>query len=392
MTTTTVLGHAPWGRTDRAATAGCRVFDDIREVEGDWRTLEASATMAPYARFDWVSAYQASLPEERRRTRVVVRRDPHGVPAFLLPLQLDRRLTVTIARSIGDKHANLTLPVLSRESFEDMTPDAAHELLLEAGRAVGADVLALDHVPASWDGRSNPFAALGQPSASNAWGLPLGADGDATLARSMSADARKKMRNKLRNLEKLGTVQVRRAGTENEVERGLDAFFRQKAARFAQLGISDPFGDEAARRFLRDGACAGLHQGSPAIEVYTLSLDDEIIAVLAGAADPARFSGMVLSFEDGGFARFSPGEMLVTEVVREQCRLGRCFFDLGVGDARYKRSICDEEIALVDIVLPLTPKGQVAARVVSVARDAKRRLKANPAAMRWLGQLRRLRG
>lgn len=68
-------------------------------------------------------------------------------------------------------------------------------------------------------------------------------------------------------------------------------------------------------------------------------------------------------------------------------------FDLGIGEARYKTTICDDSDDLVDTFFPLTARGRLYAGYSRAKRALKRRIKASPialkAAQRILGWLRR---
>ena len=99
---------------------------------------------------------------------------------------------------------------------------------------------------------------------------------------------------------------------------------------------------------------------------------------------------MFVSFEQGETARFSPGEILATSIIRRQCELGREVFDLGVGDARYKRSICDQVETLVDMCVGVTARGRVYASLHAGAVGVKRRIKTSARGMALLSRLRRL--
>ncbi len=82
-----------------------------------------------------------------------------------------------------------------------------------------------------------------------------------------SADARKKLRSKEKRLiEALGEIAYHRAADGEEARAILAAFYRQKAARFAGMGILDPYAPEAIRRFLERAASGD----DPAMEVHAL--------------------------------------------------------------------------------------------------------------------------
>lgn len=390
MTTiaTAALAYATREAGSEARTAsryGIEIIADLAAAEAPWRAFEGEAVTTPYGRFDWVRAFAADGPPPR----VALVRDTAGKPALLLALAVERRLGLTVAAAIGGKHANYNLPLVRPDVMAALSGHEARRLLCRIGRALGADVVAAPNVPLAWQGQPNPFAEGGSPSPSDAWSLRLGPDGEATLAGSMSPEARKKLRNKSRGLAKLGEVTLLQAATEGEVDLILDAFWAQKEERFRSLGIADPFAENGTRAAIRRAALEGLPEGTPAIELHGLTVAGRIVAVFGGAADSRRLSGMFVSFDPGEASKFSPGEILATGIIRAQCARGRVVFDLGVGEARYKRSICDTVEPLVDLAIPVTLRGRLYVAAHGLAIDAKRRIKANPRAMALVAGVRK---
>jgi CelD/BcsL family acetyltransferase involved in cellulose biosynthesis len=369
--------------------AGFRVdiVDGVREAESAWRELAPDAIMSPYQRFDWIKAF-ADIPEVGRQTRTAIVRDGSGRVVLVMPLAVTRQLGVRIARPIGGKHANFNLPVWRRGALGH---DSA-ELLRLVGRAMQVDALVFTNAPPTWDGEPNPFATGGRPSPSNAYRLSLQRDPDATLASALKGEARKKLRNLDGALARKGSVTFLKAAQKEEVETILAAFFRHKEERFGDLGIDDPFAAPEVRDCLRRASLDGLETGHPAIELYGLALDGKILSTFGAVGDTKRLSGMFLSFAPSEEnARFSPGRLLVLRVIRDQCERGRDVFDLGVGEASYKRSFCPETEDLVDATFPVTSLGAMAAAAGAVATDLKRVLKSNEHAMKLVATLRRLR-
>jgi CelD/BcsL family acetyltransferase involved in cellulose biosynthesis len=209
----------------------------------------------------------------------------------------------------------------------------------------------------------------------------------------MSKHARKKLTTKRNRFAEFGPSELVQAQGASEIERVLDAFLAQKAARFAQMRLPDPFADPAIRAFLRQAAL-GSPGRTPIVELYSLDLEGQPVATYVGAVQGSRFSGMATSFDlTSTAARTSPGEILLVELIKRKCRAGLTMFDLGVGEARYKTTICDDRDDLVDTFLPLTAKGRAYARFSQVKRALKRRIKASPTALklslRVLGWLKR---
>ncbi|MCJ2013942.1 GNAT family N-acetyltransferase [Methylobacterium sp. J-076] len=354
------------------------ILPGLSDAESLWRATEAApdCVATPYQRFAWVSAYLHETGEAAS-ARVAVLRDPAGRVRMLLPLTVRRQNGLVLARTVGDTHANYHLPLFTRDAAA-VPGEEIRAALVAAGRRAGIDAFAFSHQPRIWEGAPNPLALGGEPEASDAYGLVLGPDPDATAKRVFSADARKKLRSKEKRLtEALGPVEYRMAGDGEEARTFLAAFYRQKAARFAGMGVRDPYAPEAIRRFL-DRASSG---PDPAMEVHGLRVaaTGRILAVFGGAVNATRYSGMMTSFDaDPEVGRYSPGDLLLHHLVREQTGRGRLGFDLGVGEARYKASICDETIALVESVWPVTVRGHAFALVRQGLTRLKRRVKGDP--------------
>lgn len=263
-------------------------------------------------------------------------------------------------------------------------------LLIALGRQLGIDAYDFVNLPRIWRGRPNPLALpSAEPNPSNAYGLTLGSNAEDTLKRALGKDARKKLRQKERYLAALGPVAHRVARSPAEVDRILDAYFAQKAARFRAKGLPADIERGPMRAFIRQGCLAGLEAGRPAIELHALEAGDRIAATFGIAGDDQRASGMFISFDGAAeVARCSPGDLLVARVIAMQCERGRAVFDLGVGEARYKSSFCGEVDELFTLILPVTARRRVYAGAVRSLVSVKRLVKQTPWAWRAVGALR----
>lgn len=386
------LPEPPIGRPQ---PSGFEVVATLDEIEDLWRAFEEQGVCSPYQRFDWVRSFaQAALAADKEfGIRVLLLRDEEGRPLLLLPVSLRRRHGVAIAGPIGGKHANFNLPIMAQGLSATLTAPDLKRLLIEAGRErLGADAFAFLNQPLDWHGEPNPLAAFGgAPSADAGYKLALEADADRTMARSFSGETRKKMRKKRRSLGDLGELRFWLARRPDEVETILTAFFRQKERRFRELGIANPFA-EPMQAFVRAASLAGLDRGRPAIELYALSVGERIVATFGGSGDGRRLCGMFNSFDDSpDVARSSPGELLLADIIRHQCGIGRTVFDLGVGEARYKTSLCDEVEPLIDVLVPVTGRGRLYAAILARLVAAKHTIKRTPWALRAATALRAVR-
>jgi CelD/BcsL family acetyltransferase involved in cellulose biosynthesis len=377
------LSLAPRQSVVARGYASVTVESDISAVAGDWRALEETALLTPYQAHAWVEAFVATVGRSHgMEFRHVVLRDGRGQPLAILPLVITRRNGIRFAEFIGGKHANYHMGVYAPEFAAGLNAASTRAMLLEIAAAIGGlDAFVFVNQPVEWQGVANPMALLAAgPSPSAAYKLALTpGDCDGTLRRAMSSHAHKKLKNKRNRFATYGPSQVVRATDDAGIERVIAAFLAQKAMRFAAMGIADPFAEPAMRAFLKQAASGD----RPALQLYCLELSGRPVATYVGAVQGARFSGMATSFDiDSEAAKSSPGEILLIDLIRLQCQAGVTSFDLGVGEARYKTTICDERDELVDTFVPITVKGRLFAGIARARRSAKRWIKTQPRLLR----------
>jgi CelD/BcsL family acetyltransferase involved in cellulose biosynthesis len=133
-------------------------------------------------------------------------------------------------------------------------------------------------------------------------------------------------------------------------------------------------------------------RGEPLVELYSLSVDDIVVATMGGIAGDGRFCAMFNSILGGRYAIESPGEQLLVNLVRECCGRGFATFDLGIGDAHYKSMFCGDAEPLFDSYWPLSRSGRRVASLFRTSATIKRAIKQNAWLWSAVRAARRLRG
>ncbi len=366
------------------------ICTDMAAVRPAWEALTREAPHSGYQRHDWQDAFMRHLGAGALPC-IVVLTDAAGRPQGLLPLTVTRKRGIAVASFIGAKHANFAMGLWRPAFARGLDAATLRALFREIARQapMRIDLFALCHQPEVWQGHRNPLAALPhRPSPSFGHHLSLGPDADAVVARVVSPESRKKLRKKERALGAEGPVRFVVARDAATITRFIDAFLGYKALRFAELGIANVFAAPGTRDFLIEAA-SGTH---PALEICALMVGDEPAALLGGTVAGGRYSGMFNAMAPGPQQRYSPGELLLHHLIRDCCERGLTLFDLGVGEAAYKRHICDGTDVLFDQTIPVTAPGRAAALAMDLACRAKRRVKQSEALWPMVVKLRRLRG
>jgi CelD/BcsL family acetyltransferase involved in cellulose biosynthesis len=367
-----------------SAAAGTLKFEIVSTpsaIEKDWRELETRAVGGPFQRFDFYQSWLATLGRRCRPLVLTARRT--GRLVAVLPLVTRRIGPAVVAEFAGGSHATYNLGLFDRLAWKSTAPSLAKGLRAAfADSGAGVDLVRLRFQPGEIDGFPNPFVdARSALSPHATYDLSLEGGFDAVLERHKGTRKRRRMRQQAGGFKAAGGYRVRRAENADDALAILDAFFEQKAARFASQGIPNVFAKPGTAAFLSDlvdRAFRPCGLDHPPLLVYALETDRGIAATgFLHAYDGTAHLAMN-SFAQDEFARLGPGDLALFHIIEDLANRGFERFDFGVGDARYKQSWYDREIRLHDTVIPLSPAGSIAAGAVALSRRAADRIRANP--------------
>jgi CelD/BcsL family acetyltransferase involved in cellulose biosynthesis len=88
---------------------------------------------------------------------------------------------------------------------------------------------------------------------------------------------------------------------------------------------------------------------------------------------------MFNTYTMSGNSRYSPGLILVRNIVDHYAERGYRALDLGIGSDDYKRLFCKSEEPIFDSFIPLNLRGTIAAAAMSSVNRAKHLVKHTPA-------------
>ena len=366
--------------TGTSRIAGVNIFGDLDTAETIWRGLEDITQFStPYQRFDFLSAWQRQVgAREGHRPFIVIAYDAERRPLLLLPLTLSHEHGVRTASFMGGKHATFNMALWDRE-FAAHAGAADLETLVSAIRArCEADVLALGQQPLTWRGVPNPMALLPHQASANDCPLMKIVPEEPPTVR-ISSSFRRRLKGKERKLQALAGYRSHVATTDADVKRLLDWFFLIKPQRMAEQKLPNVFADPGVEEFVRDACMAKLAGGGRAIDIHALECDDEIIAIFAGVNDGHRFSMMFNTYTLSANSKYSPGLILMRDIVDHYAATGYRALDLGIGSDEYKRLFCKDDEPIFDSFIPLSLRGKLAAAAMSGVNRAKHLVKHNPA-------------
>jgi CelD/BcsL family acetyltransferase involved in cellulose biosynthesis len=371
------------------------IFEDFASAAPAWNRLAADLPDAtPFARRDWIELWQRHVgAPSGLRPLIAVARDERNEPLLLLPLACRAGRLFTIARYFGGRHSQLNMGLWRRDVAAAVTAADLEIVFATIAHRCNIDVFLLLNQPLAWDGRPNPLAQLPhQPSPDDVFRLDFaGEKGEQVIRTRLKPALRGLLKSKEKKLAKLPGYRYFHATTTVEAERLLAAFLTQKAAHLRAQGVRNVFAEPGVADFLRAACVEGLAAGNPTIELHAIEGGGEVLAVMGGTANPQRFSAMFNSYtltED--LARWSPGLILISHMLRHCADRGIASYDLGAGYAPYKRYFCKTTDPLFDSVIAFSERGHIAVAALRTWLACKRWIKSTGTLWAMVRALRRI--
>ncbi len=374
-----------WSRSSRIASV--EIVEDLGQAETVWRDLEAQFS-TPYQRFDFLAPWQRQVGARESLTPlIVIAHDAERRPLSLLPLALRRQHGVRTACFMGGKHTTFNMALWDHDFAAGATEGDLKALIDGIRDRAAADVLALTQQPRRWQDLPNPMALLPeQPSVND---CPLLTMAPASTPSALISNSfRRRLKGKERKLQTLAGYRYHIATADADVERLLDWFFAVKPQRMAEQKLPNVFADPGIEDFIRDACMTRLAGGGRAIDIHALECDDEVIAIFAGVADGHRFSMMFNTYTMSASSRYSPGLILMRNIIDHYAGCGYRALDLGIGSDDYKRLFCKDDEPVFDSFIPLSLRGRLAAGAMSGLAHAKHLVKHNQALLHAAQRLR----
>jgi len=366
------------------------VHTKLEPLESDWRALEKDPLASLHQGYEWCRSWVRAYD----RPLAVLKGTAQGKAAFILPIEIESRQGVRIAKFIGADHSNINTGLFSAAFLEGAGG-------LDAGRFAAilrealqgkADVLLLQNMPLEWRGRENPLKLLPMVQNQNhAYQLPLLENFEATLKQLNAKSRRKKFRVQSKRLEAIGGFDYIDGGSSSEQHAFLDRFFAQKAERFKAFGQPDVFADAETRAFLH-GLIDVRNGDGFRLQMHALRLKGENEGHIAALSGISRKGDHVIcqfsSIDERLAAEASPGEFLYWQMISSLHGKGVALFDFGLGDQLYKRSWAPVETDHHDVVLAISRIGSIAGLAHRAVTRSKAYIKARPGLYKFAQRLR----
>jgi CelD/BcsL family acetyltransferase involved in cellulose biosynthesis len=386
--TTEQSGRAVTGRF------GVSVTHSLAEVEAAWQALSATQVESPGQMPGFIRLWTDALKIPAANQVYVTASDEAG-PLAVLPLQRRWDKGARVLSWFPGAHVGCNAPIVDTARLAAMTPMRRRQLWRDMLRSVpSADVVYLKSVPELLVDGVDLFAELGQSIAAETLQRVAFSSFDEADKAQRNKSRRKHDRQQGDKLEAMGAVSFEELGNGEAALAALDILFRQRAARFREMGVFDPFAVPAIRAFYDATAAAG--SGVP-VKLHLLKLNGDVVAMRYNVVHGDRLFCLISSMsEDPTLRPGSPGKQCLLRVMQTMFDEGFRVFDMGEGLTDEKRHWCNVQIPVRHHYIPITRRGAVAASVHRSWQLTRARIKSDPKllemAKRVRGVMARLKG
>ena len=164
-------------------------------------------------------------------------------------------------------------------------------------------------------------------------------------------------RRKRKRLSELGNLRFIIAENKSEIGKITNTTIKQKSRRYRETGVFDIFKIKEYRNFYRKlnqdlGFLGKVH-------VSALYLDEKIISTHWGFISSDYFYYLMPTHDRDNFKKFSPGRLLLENLIKWSIEKGIRVFDFTIGDEDYKKVWTNSVITLSESVNPVTFKGVI---------------------------------
>ena len=369
-----------------AVASGTRAFKvtathRMADVEAVWRTLTGKAIESPGQSIDFIRLWITALNiAERDQYYVVAHLD--DAPIALVPLQRRWDKGARVLSWFPGPHVGCNAPIVDVARLQALSPDERRRLWIKLLRSFrGADVVYMKAVPQLIVDGVDLFAEMGQILESD------------TLYRAAFGsfeEADKTQRNKSRRkhdrqqgdkLNAMGEVAFEELHNGTEALAVLETMFHQRAARFRDMGVFDPFAIPAIREFY--DSTARDNSGVP-VKLHVMRLNGDIVAVRYNIEHGDRLFCLISSMsDDPSIQHGSPGKQCLLRVMQTVFDEGYRVFDMGEGLTDEKRHWCNQQIPVRHHYMPITRRGALAAQAHMSWHRLRTRIKNDEKMFAW---------
>jgi CelD/BcsL family acetyltransferase involved in cellulose biosynthesis len=348
-----------------------RFDENIKQI---WLRFEKDNDILPFQKFDWLNQWYkfVGLPLFSIYPQIV-HIELDGETALILPFGLRTKYGIKILEWLGGINTDYMGPLINNKSIKLLENNniwskirqkiKKHDLIhLEKQTLLTIDILK----KIGFKSRGNENLKSFQTEL-----LPSWDDYAMKISKKVKSDSRRQRRR----LGEIGNLKFNFAEDNENKERIIELMINQKKRRYNETKVWDMFSINEYNNFYK--SLSTLDPLNSFIHCSELRVDNNTIATHVGITNSSTFYYLMPAHEAGEWEKYSPGRLLLIELLKWAIKNNKKIFDFTVGGEKYKKVWCDLNLDLFEILYPVTFKGRIMIKIISLKLFLKKIIKSN---------------
>ena len=335
------------------------IYDQISRSKIVWEKLEKEGVLTPFQSFSWVSNWYNTIGKEIRQLspKIVVVKDELG-PILLFPLGVEKKYNLRTLIWLGGDQADYTAPIINKRF------NIKNYSIKNIWKKIINEISNIDHFLfknqiINIDNFSNPLFEIldyhQSGSSTQALILPSWIQYYESMTGSKT---RQTDRRKHKKLSQTGTVEFVIADdipTKNKI---IEVMIEQKVQRYSDTNVWNMFSKKEYINFYKNHITADVNNNFQT-HFSGLKIDDNFIATHFGIIDNNTFYYLMPGQDTNVFAKYSPGRLLLLELLKWSFENNIKTFDFTGGNEFYKQQWNNQTFSIYEINGQLTLSGKI---------------------------------
>lgn len=355
------------------------LYDSFDKAKLVWQAFEKESDCYAFQNYNWLKTWYDSVGVySKLKVCIVLVEYPAGEPLMLLPLGVGHKHSVSSLLWLGGTISDYHAPLLRRDCSEKLTKQIFSQLWTDIQSVLPPfDIIWFEKIPEFVIAQRNPFLYLScTRNASNAHHSHLIGTFENFLNVNRSKKSISTEKRKQRKLKKQGNISFKIVKNDQEIKHFLDEMIVQKSRSYTEMGVPVLFNKPGYRDFFKTMTEKHIHDGF--VHMSALTLNGRILAVHWGLLYKKRFYHLFPSYEKSELTKFSPGNLLLWNLL-EWCIENKIdIYDFTAGDESYKNHWSDTELKLYDYYHSKSLFGLLYISPLRFLRVIKRKIKHSP--------------
>ena len=334
-----------------------KIYQDFNEeLKSYWKRLEEESYLTPFQSYSWLLNWYKTtgLPLHNIDLFIVCLFNESSVDS-ILPLGVKTAGKIKRLEWLGGLHSDYMMPVVRKES-EFIFNDFESTWLKILSLLPPFDVLHLKKQVPRLGGRENPFVNLGQSAfMMNSYQAIFDGGWEEYKQKKIRKNVLADSKRQRKRLSKLGKLEFIISNNKEDRKKFTEEMFLQKRRGYQEMGVLDVLQVQEHQNLYINVPTDLGYTGK--IHCSVLLLGKKVIASHWGILSKNTFYYLMPAYERGEWSKYSPGKLLLENLMIWCCKNNIETFDFTGGDEAYKKIWANDSFPLSEVMKSYTPKG-----------------------------------